>query len=85
MRSLLRDRRRRRRKGYPTRYDDPLIMRERLYGWTWTATASDSANYERGRLWAALAQRSTRLRVKGRLNSGAVRIFRDSVEKGLVI
>jgi hypothetical protein len=71
------------RKGYPPRYDDP--MRERLHGWTWTATENDSVNYERGRQFPAADLRSMHLRVRGgRLNSRAVKLFRDAVGKGFI-
>ncbi len=41
-------------------------------------------NYERGRQWAAIAPRSLPLRIDGRLNPVAIRLYDMAVEKGYI-
>jgi hypothetical protein len=65
------------REGWGADYDHP-------FGKLIPTSDNDIANYERGRQWAAIAPKSTKIYVKGKLNPRALEILRKAVEDGSI-
>jgi hypothetical protein len=65
------------REGWPPDYDKP-------FGKLIPTSDNDIANFERGRQWASIAPKSTKIFVKGKLNPRALAIFRKAVEDGSI-